>query len=165
MRFSRQEYWSGLPCPSPGDLPDPGIKPTSLTSPALAGRYFTPSATWEAQIMVLWDFKFPQSDENEIISNFYFELLWLLVRLNIFVTSISYLSLDFCEIIYFSHFLVAICQLLTSVQLSSVAQSCLTLCDPRNRSTLGLPIHHQLPEFTQTHVHRVSDAIQPSHPL
>ena len=100
MRFSRQEYWSGLPCPSPGDLPDPGIKPTSLTSPALAGRYFTPSATWEAQIMVLWDFKFPQSDENEIISNFYFELLWLLVRLNIFVTSISYLSLDFCEIIY-----------------------------------------------------------------
>ena len=116
MRFSRQEYWSGLPCPSPGDLPDPGIEPTPLTSPALAGRYFTPSATWEAQIMVLWDSKFPQSDENEIIiSNFYFELLWLLVRLNIFVTSISYLSLGFCEIIYFSHFLVAICQLLTSV--------------------------------------------------
>ena len=51
------------------------------------------------------------------------------------------------------------------VQLSSVAQSCPTLCDPVNRSTLGLPVHHQLPEFTQTHVHRVSDAIQPSHPL
>ena len=49
--------------------------------------------------------------------------------------------------------------------LSSVAQSCLTLCDPMNRSTLGLPVHHQLPEFTQTHVHRVGDAIQPSHPL
>ena len=48
---------------------------------------------------------------------------------------------------------------------SSVAQSCPTLCDPRNRSTPGLPVHHQLPEFTQTHVHRVSDAIQPSHPL
>ena len=48
---------------------------------------------------------------------------------------------------------------------SSVAQSCLTLCDPMNRSTPGLPVHHQLPEFTQTHVHRVSDAIQPSHPL
>ena len=47
---------------------------------------------------------------------------------------------------------------------SSVAQSCPTLCDPMNRSTLGLPVHHQLPEFTQTHVHRVSDAIQPSHP-
>ena len=52
-----------------------------------------------------------------------------------------------------------------SVQFSSVAQSCPTLCDPMNRSTPGLPVHHQLPEFTQTHVHRVSDAIQPSHLL
>ena len=50
-------------------------------------------------------------------------------------------------------------------QFSSVAQSCPTLCDPMNRSTPGLPVHHQLPEFTQTHVHRVGDAIQPSHPL
>ena len=48
-------------------------------------------------------------------------------------------------------------------QFSSVAQSCPTLCDPMNRSTPGLPVHHQLPEFTQTHV-RVGDAIQPSHP-
>ena len=48
---------------------------------------------------------------------------------------------------------------------SSVAQSCPTLCDPMNRSTPGLPVHHHLPEFTQTHVHRVHDAIQPSHPL
>ena len=54
----------------------------------------------------------------------------------------------------------------SSVQFSrSVAQSCLTLCNPMNHSTLSLPVHHQLPEFTQTHVHRVSDAIQPSHPL
>ena len=52
-----------------------------------------------------------------------------------------------------------------SVQFSSISQSCPTLCDPMNRSTPGLPVHHQLPEFTQTHVHRVSDAIQPSHPL
>ena len=51
------------------------------------------------------------------------------------------------------------------VQFSSVAQSCPTLCDPMNRSTPGLPVHHQFPEFTQTHVHQVSDAIQPSHPL
>ena len=50
-------------------------------------------------------------------------------------------------------------------QFSSVAQSCPTLCDPMNCSTPGLPVHHQLPEFTQTHVHRVSDAIQPSHAL
>ena len=52
-----------------------------------------------------------------------------------------------------------------SVQFSSVAQSCPTLCNPMNCSTPGLPVHHQLPEFTQTHVYRVSDAIQPSHPL
>ena len=51
------------------------------------------------------------------------------------------------------------------VQFSSVAQSCPTLCDPMNRSTPGLSVHHRLPEFTQTHAHRVSDAIQPSHPL
>ena len=49
-----------------------------------------------------------------------------------------------------------------SDQIRSVAQSCPTLCDPMNRSTPGLPVHHQLPEFTETHVHRVSDAIQPS---
>ena len=53
----------------------------------------------------------------------------------------------------------------SSVQFSSVAQSGLTLCNPMNCSTPGLPVHHQLLEFTQTHVHRVSDAIQPSHPL
>ena len=51
-----------------------------------------------------------------------------------------------------------------SVQFSSVAQSCPTLCDPMNRSTPGHPVHHQLAEFIQIHVHRVSDAIQPSHP-
>ena len=49
-------------------------------------------------------------------------------------------------------------------QFSSVAQSCPTLCDPMNHSTTGLPVHHQLLEYTQTHVHLVSDAIQPSHP-
>ena len=52
MGFSRQEYWSGLPCFPPGDLPNPGIKPTSLMSPALAGRFFTTSATWEAHVFV-----------------------------------------------------------------------------------------------------------------
>ena len=52
-----------------------------------------------------------------------------------------------------------------SAQFSSVTQSCPTLCDSTNRSTPGLPVHHHLQEFTQTHVHRVSDAIQPSHPL
>ena len=54
---------------------------------------------------------------------------------------------------------------LSSVQFSSVTQSCVTRCNPMNRSMPGLPVHHQLPEFTQTHIHRVSDAIQPSHSL
>ena len=58
---------------------------------------------------------------------------------------------------------VLICYLF--YQFSSVAQSCPTLCDPMTHSTPGLPVHHQLPEFTQTHVHQVVDAIQPSHPL
>ena len=52
-----------------------------------------------------------------------------------------------------------------SDQIRSVAQSCPTLCDPMNRSTPGLPVHHQLPEFAQTHVHQVGDAIRSSHPL
>ena len=61
---------------------------------------------------------------------------------------------------------IILCQLyFISVQFSSVAQSCLTLCDPTNCSTPGLPVHHQFPEFIQTHAHWVSDAIQPSHPL
>ena len=49
--FSRQEYWSGLPCPPPGDLPNPGTEPESLMSPALADRFLTPRATWGAQYL------------------------------------------------------------------------------------------------------------------
>ena len=90
MRFIRQEYWSGLQFPSPGDLPDTKIKPSL---PCL---------------------------------------------------------LHYGQIVY---------------QFSSVAQSCLTLCNPVYCSMPGLPVHHQHPEPTQTHVHQVGDAIQPSHPL
>ena len=63
------------------------------------------------------------------------------------------------QLSHFQHYYV------TSGQFSSVAQSCRSLCDPMNRSTPGLPVQHQLPEFTQTQIHRVGDAIQPSHPL
>ena len=66
---------------------------------------------------------------------------------------------------FFFLFSNLICFSSGSVRFSSVAQSCPTLCDPMNHSTPGHPVYHQLPEFTQTHVHRVSDAIQPSHPL
>ena len=95
MRFPRQKYWSGLPFSSQGDLPDPGIKPASLSTCALAGEFFT----------------------TEPSGN-----------------TLSY--------VYIS-----------SVQFSSVAQSCPNLCDPMNCSTPGPPVHHQFPEFTQTHVH------------
>ena len=57
MGFSRQEYWSGLPCPPPGDLPNLGIEPVSLMSPALAGRFFTSRATWEAHHVIVPGFK------------------------------------------------------------------------------------------------------------
>ena len=73
--------------------------------------------------------------------------------------------------IYISHFCIYIlytCYIFHKYninQIRSVAQSCLTLCYPTNHSTPGLPVHHQLPEFPETHVHRVSDAIQSSHPL
>jgi len=70
-----------------------------------------------------------------------------------------------CESWYSVWFRDVYVHVYVSVQFRSVTQSCLTLCDPMNCSTPGLPVHHQLPEFTQTHIHRVSDAIQPSHPL
>ena len=110
--FSRQEYWSGLPFTSPGDLPDPGIIPRS---PALQAEALTSEPPGK-----------PLSLNYVIINN----------------------KTRCCR----------------SYQLSSVAQSCPTLCDPLNHSTPGLPVHHQLPQFTQNRVHRVSDAIQPSHP-
>ena len=63
MGFSRQEYWSGLPCPLPGDLPYPGIEPASLMSPALAGRFFTTTTTWEAHKSSIQ----VQNNENNLI--------------------------------------------------------------------------------------------------
>ena len=101
MEFSRQEYWSGLPSPSPGESFWPRDQTHVSCVSCIAGRFFTHWAIREAQIC----------------------------------------------------------------QYSSVAQSCPTLCNPMDCSMPGLPVHHQLPEFTQTHVHRVGDAIQPSHPL
>ena len=73
-----------------------------------------------------------------------------------------FISSDYC-FLKFTVFYISIYEV--GVQIRSVAQSCPTLYDPMNRSMPGLPVHHQLPEFTQTHVDGVSDAIQPSHPL
>ena len=102
MEFSRQEYWSRLPFPTLGDLPNPRIEPESLVFPAWAGGFF-------------------------------------------FFTTVPPGKPYKC--------------------FSSVVQSCPTLCNPMNHRMSRLPVHHQLLEFTQTHVHQVGDAIQPSHPL
>ena len=84
-----------------------------------------------------------------------FSLLLLVIR----ARGLSIISVFFIQRTNWLHWVFS------SVQFSSVAQSCPTLCNPMNHSRPGLPVHHQLTEFTQTHVHRVSDTIQPSHPL
>ena len=90
--------------------------------------------------------------------HFVLTFIWCEVRVQLHSVLCGYQITTTC-------FVEEICLSLNCHQIRSVAQLCPTLCDPMNRSTLGLPGHHQLPEFTQTHVHRVSDAIQPSHPL
>ena len=85
----------------------------------------------------------------------HFQYFSFSIRQYLSVTSLMvWRSTFLCSSLFFS-----------SVQFSSVTQSCPTLCNPMNRSTPGLPVHHHLLEFTETHVHRVSDAIKPSHPL
>ena len=86
-----------------------------------------------------------------------------------FLFSFIWITIYFFELIYtqfneMSLWVKILCYK-TSVQFSSVSQLCPTLCDPINHSKPGLPVHHQLPEFTQTHVHWVGDAIQPFHPV
>ena len=84
---------------------------------------------------------------------------------NLLFTLLVYMGADCSYTMYLKININVHITYLSSGQFSSVAQSCLTLCDPVNRSTPGLPVHHQLPESTQSIVHWVSDAIQPSHPL
>ena len=119
MGFPRQEYWSGLPFPSPGDLLDPGIQPRP---PALQMDSL-PLATQEATIFLGSTYKQ------------------------------HHMSFVFLCLTYIS-----------SVQFRSIAQSCPTLCNPMDCSTQRFPVHHQLLDLAKAHVHRVSDAIQPSHP-
>ena len=78
---------------------------------------------------------------------------------------LSYKKMAMCLVTVILSHHWALLYLFRHVQFSSVAQTCPTLCDPVNRSTPGLPVHHQFPESTKTHVHWVGDVIQPSHPL
>ena len=85
MGFSRQEYWSGLPCSSPGDLPHPGIEPTSLLSPALEGRFFTTSTTWEALSSLTWLLHLKQTlhtfPQTMLVNTTFFFFNWRLITL------------------------------------------------------------------------------------
>ena len=92
-------------------------------------------------------------------------LKWVSCRKHIYGSCLSIHSASLCLLGgAFNPFTFKLIMHIISVQFSSVSQSCPTLCELMNRSTPGLPVHHHLPEFTQTHVHPVHDAIQPSHP-
>ena len=138
MKFSRQEYWHGLPCPPPGDLLNPGIEPTSLISPALAGGFFTTSVIWEALIAGITS---------------YYELYFLCSPTSILL--ISYLhGIIFQSFIYFFNTCLYLKSIswkqhinvcfFSSVQLLSCVQLFATPC-----TTACQRVHQQLPEFTQ----------------
>ena len=126
MGFSRQEYWSGVPLPSPSCL-------------CTSSQFLGPTSKWPTAPRI---FKLSSSVYSFFIQNAPPQT-W------------PFLLINFLKLMTQHH----------SDQIRSVVQSCLTLWDPMNHSTPGLPVQHQLLEFTETHVHRVSDAIQPSHPL
>ena len=93
----------------------------------------------------------------------YFFLLFILRESHFFFSLLVFRKS--LTLFFFLYILLLTAWMSFSIQFSSFAQSCPTLCNPINRSTPGLPVHHQFPEFIQTHVHQVGDAIQPSHPL
>ena len=96
MGFSRQEYWSGLPFPSPGDLPDPGIKPVSLASPVLAGRFFTHWATWEASHKTVFlQITTGQDTDKSHLSDSYFKIdFFFIVHIYIEYLFANYITLS-----------------------------------------------------------------------
>ena len=121
--FSRQEYWSGLPCPPPEDLPDPGIVPVSCMFPALTGGFFTTSTTWEGLSVLCEGPQF-----SSICANIH-PLLHIISRYYMLIWKYETWSLQFsCSVV--SDF-----------------------CDPVDCSMSSFPIHHQLLELAQTHVH------------
>ena len=142
MGFSRQEHWSGLPFSSPGDLPN--------WASCIVGRFSTVWAIREMEKMIPHPLHKPSGWPSLEV--------WCCKGLGLEGNCKLWLMM-----IVFSSRLAAF--LSSLLQFSLVTQSCLTLCDPMNCSMPGLPVHHQLLESTQTHVHWVGDAIQPFHPL
>ena len=128
------------------------MAPHIKTRPSFPHSQSLPSGSFHEALILI-----RQNENCFTIKNLQFDsLLLLLLPLR---PTFNHLFLGFCSN------LVTILTFPVSVQFSSLTQLCLTLCDTMNCSMPGLPVHHQLPEFTQTQVHRVSDAIQPSHPL
>ena len=134
--FSRQEYWSRSPCPPPGDLPNPGIKPRS---PALQADSLPSEPSG----------KFKNTGVGSLS----------LLQEN-FLTQESTQGLPHCRQIHYQ-----LSNREAVPQFSSLTQLCPTLCNPLDCITPGFPVHHQLPELAQTHVHWVGGAIQPYDPL
>ena len=137
LGFHRQEYWTWLPFPTPADPLDQGLSPWLLH--------------WQAECLPRCNLGSPLvkrdliKQKNPCINSY----IWT------YYIQWFHLRSKCSKWLFKKH----------SVQFSSVAQSCPTLYDPKNLSMPGLPVTHQLPESTQTHVHPVSDAILPSHPL
>ena len=153
MGFSRQEYWSGLPFPSPRDLPRDRTRVSHI-----GGRRFN---LWTTREVLHHENRGPPLCLTECYSD---------GDLRIWVLTIAYYSeCAFYKVFgksrpgLFSQSIIP--SSLRRPQCCSVAQSCPTLCDPMDYSMSGFPVHHQLPELAQTHVHWVDDANKASHPL
>ena len=146
MGFSRPAYWSGLPFPSPV-IKNEVSEVKSLSHVRLSA---TPWITaYQAPLPMGFS-------RQEYCSGLPLPSPSLLTWAE---------TKQVRQLIIYGAIISSMNMMITGIQFSSVTQSCPTLCDPMNRSTPGLPVHYQLLEFTQTHVHWVGDAIQPSHSL
>ena len=143
MGFPRQECCSEFPFSSPRYLPDPGIEPTSSSWQEDSLPLSHQGNSWLAIPL----------DRSIVVEGMRTKNHGTLVQTHRKNNERNSFQIKGRYFLYYHP------------QFSSVAQLCLTFCDPMNRSMPGLPVHHQLLEFTQTHVHWVADAIPPSHPL
>ena len=206
VEFSRQEYWSGLPCPPTGDLLNLGTEPTSAFISCVVGGFFTHWATWEASDWwpssknlqtinagedvekressctvgdnISWYSHYGDQYQDSLKKKRNKAAIWPcnLTPWHNYPEK-TVIKKDSCTPVFFAALctIPRICNQLWSPlknewvkklwSVSSVTQSCPTLCDPMDWGKPGFPVQHKLPEFTQTHVHRVGDAIQPSDPL